>query len=302
MEQFSLAKIFPVQIRSAMQGKNWQEGLEEIRVRVGQPLEFCFDSGNCYLLPDIRIHMTDIAEMLNYISNYSLYAYQEELRQGYITIEGGHRIGLAGGAVMEGGAVTGVRHISFLNVRVAHERRGCGEELLPYLRNHSGIYHTLIISEPGAGKTTLLRDCIRLLSDGDETHPGMKVCVVDERQEIAASHLGVPQNDLGARTDVLDGCTKDQGMRMLIRSMSPQILAVDELGGRDDFLAVEQAIYSGSHILGTIHAGNVRELCEKQGLKHLIEREVFGRYVWIERLPDGRRRMHVYDAHMEKIR
>lgn len=149
MEQFSLAKIFPVQIRSAMQGKNWQEGLEEIRVRVGQPLEFCFDSGNCYLLPDIRIHMTDIAEMLNYISNYSLYAYQEELRQGYITIEGGHRIGLAGGAVMEGGAVT--RSASYLFFKCPGCTREKGVWRGTFAISQKSFRHLSHIDHIGAG-------------------------------------------------------------------------------------------------------------------------------------------------------
>lgn len=301
MEQFTLTKIFPVSVREALAGEGWQEGLEEIRVRVGQPLEFCFDSGIRYLIPDFRMRMTDIAEMLNYISDYSLYAYREELRQGYITIEGGHRVGLAGGTVLDRGKLVGIPHVSFLNVRVAHERQGCAKKLLPYLRSRNSIYNTLFLSEPGAGKTTLLRDCIRLLSCGDEEHPGIKICVVDERSEIAACHLGIPQNDLGPRTDVLDGCGKKEGMMLLLRAMSPQILAVDELGDERDFQAVEQAIYSGSRVLGTVHAGNVRELSAKPCLRRLIERKMFGRYVWIERRENGRRTVQVYDGNMEKI-
>ncbi len=301
MEQFTLSKIFPTAVREAFAGEAWQEGLEEIRVRVGQPLEFCFDSGIRYLVPDFRMHMTDIAEMLNYISDYSLYAYREELRQGYITIEGGHRVGLAGGTVLEHGKLAGIRHVSFLNVRVAHERKGCAKKVLPYLRSRNSIYNTLFLSEPGAGKTTMLRDCIRLLSRGDDEYPGIKVCVVDERSEIAACHLGMPQNDLGPRTDVLDGCGKKEGMLMLLRSMSPQILAVDELGDERDFQAVEQALYSGCRVLGTVHAGNIRDLSEKPCLRRLTERKLFGRYVRIERREDGGRAIQIYDGSMEKI-
>ncbi len=315
-----IERIFPLYIREHLLDFAWKEGLEEIRVRVRQPMEFFYGTGSRYLVMDggtctlveererwqadwnpYLMTMQDIAEMLNYISNYSLYAYKEEMRQGYLTIEGGHRVGLAGGAVTENGRITGIHHISFLNIRIAHEKKGCAESVLPYIRQGDSIYNTLFLSEPGAGKTTLLRDCIRLLSGGTPEHPGLKVCVVDERSEIAACHMGIPQNDIGAHTDVLDGCNKPEGMQMLLRAMSPQILAVDELGSEQDFGAVEQAAYSGSRVLGTIHAGNVRELVEKPGLRSWVEKKLFQRYIWIGRERDGGRRLQIFDARMEKL-
>lgn len=307
-------KIFPLHIRAALLETGWQLGLEEIRVRVGQPVEFFYDTGMQYLVyakggrelsltssadgaeKRYRVTLQDIAEMLNYISNYSLYAYKEELRQGYITIEGGHRIGLAGCVAMEQGKIAGLAHISFLNIRIAHEKRDCAKSILPFIRDKDSIYNTLFVSKPGAGKTTFLRDSIRLLSEGDEECPGLKVCVVDERAEIAACHLGVPQNDLGPRTDVLCGCGKSEGMQMLLRAMSPQVLAVDELGSEQDFRAVEQAVFSGSRVLGTIHAGDVGELIEKPYLRRWMEKGVFGRYIQIAREADGTRSVKVYDA------
>ncbi len=305
---FPVAKIFPMHIREALAKTMWQEGLEEIRVRVGQPVEFYYDTGTRYLTCDgrdaevcYRASVLDIAEMVNYISNYSLYAYKEELRQGYITIEGGHRIGLAGSAVTERGKMVGLAQISFLNIRIAHEKKNCASEILPYIRNGESIHNTLFVSEPGAGKTTFLRDAIRLLSEGSEGHPGLKVCVVDERSEIAACHLGVPQNDMGPRTDVLCGCGKSEGMQLLLRAMSPQVLAVDELGEERDFLAVEQAVFSGSRVLGTIHAGDVRELREKPYLRGWLGKEMFGRYIQIVREPGGARGVKVYDAKMEML-
>lgn len=319
-EEFQLEKIFPLNIRAALNTMDWKTGLEEIRIRIGQPLEFCYDIENRYLLlgegtcrmeaavkageerkMTYRMGTSDIAEMLNYISHYSLYAYKEEMKQGYITIEGGHRIGLAGGVVFEEEKVTAVHHISFLNIRVAHEKLGCADALIPYLRCRGSIYNTLFLSKPGAGKTTYLRDSVRMISEGDKSIPGMKVCVVDERSEIAACHMGIPQNRIGPRTDVLDGCGKAEGMLMLLRSMSPQVLAVDELGGEKDFQAVEQAVYAGSKVLGTIHAGNIRELSEKPYLRRWIEKEVFRRYVLIERELDGKRKIQIYDGHMEKV-
>lgn len=319
-QTFDITKIFPLRIRECLAGDGWQDGLEEIRIRVGQPVEFFYDGGSRYLSVDTgsgifvdaqqmkrcgmqltRVSVTDIAEMLNYISQYSLYAYREELKQGYITIEGGHRIGLAGEAWVEQGKIAGIHHVSFLNIRIAHEKKGCAKEILPCIRCKNSIHNTLFLSPPGAGKTTLLRDCIRLLSEGDREYPGMKVCVVDERSEIAACHLGVPQNDIGPRTDVLDGCGKPEGILLLLRSMSPQILAVDELGSERDFVAVEQAVYSGSKVIGTIHAGDIRELAAKPHLRRFVEREMFHRYVQIQRADGGGRSLLVFDSHMEKL-
>lgn len=298
-KKFQLEQIFPVRIRESLEQEAWQRGLEEIRIRVGQPVEFIYDVGSKWKFHTMTL--TDIAEMMNYISHYSLYAYKEEIRQGFITIEGGHRIGIAGGVTMEGGSITGLHHISFLNIRVAHEKQGCAKEIMPYIRHQGSIYNTLLLSVPGAGKTTYLRDSVRMLSEGNGEHPGLKVCVVDERSEIAACHMGVPQNNLGPRTDVLDGCKKAEGMLLLLRSMSPQILAVDELGGEPDFFAVEQSVYSGSKVLGTVHAGNIRELSEKPYLRRWMDKEVFQRYVLIERESDGTRKAQIYNGHMEKL-
>lgn len=311
--------LFPVHMRAFFRKDEWQDGLEEIRVRVGQPIEFCYGSRNCYLTGKevqmfcneqeykhreksfYRATEADLREMLNYICNYSLYAYQEEIRQGYITIEGGHRVGVAGQTCTADGKITGISPITFLNIRIAHEKKDCAKKVLPWIRQKDSIYNTLILSMPGAGKTTLLRDCIRELSNGEAYGVGLKVCVVDERSEIAASYHGVPQNDMGPRTDVLDGCNKAEGMQLLIRSMSPQIVAVDELGTEADFYAVEQALNCGSRVLGTIHAGNMKELSEKPQLKRWMERKLFQRFIFLEKEADGRRIMQVYDEQMERI-
>lgn len=248
-----------------------------------------------------RVTSEDIAEMLNYISNYSLYAYQEEMKQGYITVEGGHRIGVAGQATVRDGRLVGICYVTFLNIRVAHEKIGCAEKIVPLLQNGETIYNTLILSPPGAGKTTLLRDCIRLLSLGRNDRAGCKISVVDERSEIAACYHGIPQNDLGPRTDVLDGCSKADGILMLIRSMSPQIVAVDELGTERDFLAVEQAVYAGSKVLGTIHAGEIGELSEKPYLKRWMKKEIFKRLILIEKGENGSRDYKIYNGRLEQL-
>ena len=312
--------LFPVAIRKCLPGDGWLDELEEIRVRVGQPVEFCYRTGVRYLKKEgqtikfcgekdgeqelgeiYRATQSDIREMLTYMSEYSLYACQEQIRQGFLTIEGGHRIGLAGQATIRDGKITGISPVTFLNIRVAHERIGCAREFLPFLTQGETIYNTLILSAPGAGKTTLLRDAVRALSDGELSGVKYKVGVVDERSELAAMCHGIPQNRIGMRTDVLDNCPKAEGIRLLIRAMSPQIIAVDELGREEDFLAVEEAVTCGCRLLGTLHAGSMQELSEKPRLRRWMEQRFFERFILLQRGVDGRRHFMVYDAHMEKI-
>ena len=217
--------------------------------------------------------------MLNYLTGYAPYAREEEMRQGFFTITGGHRIGISGHTSysMEKSNMQADRlyDINAINMRIAHEVKDCAIEIIPWIRDGEMLYHTILFAPPGVGKTTYLRDCIRLLSNGEgETRQkklGRKVAVVDERSEIAACYQGIPQNDLGPRTDVLDNCPKAIGMQMVLRSMSPDIIAVDELGGKEDFAAVAQAMKSGVTVLGTMHAGSVEEIflreeaCRKWG-------------------------------------
>lgn len=298
-----IVTIFPPHIRQALmvcmdrQREQWRI-MEEIRVRVNRPMQF-YCGGEEYFLslkaPGLVCGMRDayiireddIQAILTFLSGYSIYAYEEELRQGFLTLKGGHRVGVAGRAVLEHSRVTRLSDIQFLNIRIAHQCRGCAQGIYPHLHGESGVLNTLILSPPGMGKTTLLRDCIRLLSDGAEGRKGCRIGVVDERSEIAACHRGIPQNDLGIRTDVLDGCSKAVGMRMLLRSMSPEVIAVDELGGEEDFEAVEQILYSGSRILGTIHAEGMEELRKKPRLKQWLESGIFDRCIVIR--CDGRR-------------
>lgn len=301
-----LSRIFPVRlqelVRLYLKEENQihtdamgeiEDSLEEIRVRIGQPLEFIYGNTVRWLpREETRINREDITEMLNYISKYSLYAYREEMRQGFVTINGGHRIGLAGHVVMEKNAVAGMTPVTFLNIRVAHERKGCAGKLLPYLRQGNTIYHTLLFSPPGIGKTTCLRDLVRMISDGAGQEPGMKVGLVDERSELAACEKGCPQNDIGKRTDVLDNCGKPAGIEVLLRVMSPQVIAVDELGTREDFTAVRAAAVSGCRVLATAHGGTMEELEEKQ----YLSQRVFERFVLLSKSGEGRRCYEIYDG------
>lgn len=292
-KQESVLKILPAGIRDLF-GKAGidPEELQEIRMRVNRPL-ICICNGSETFLSSkgklrkgaedcYYVSRPELQETLSYISRYSLYAFEEELRQGYITIPGGHRVGIAGKVVSEGGRIQCIKQISFLNVRLSHERKGCADPVLPYLIQRGRFCHTLIISPPKCGKTTLLRDLIRQVSGGMDQLPGQKVGVVDERSEIAGSFQGIPQNDLGIRTDVLDGCPKAHGMMMLIRSMSPDIIAVDEIGDERDSQAIEAVFHCGCKLLATVHGNSIEDIRKKPLLQRLLQYRCFERYVVLD--------------------
>ncbi|MBQ8147745.1 MAG: stage III sporulation protein AA [Lachnospiraceae bacterium] len=285
-----LWKVFSLKLRQILMNMNIDfERLQEIRLRVWEPLLVIYDNREFFVgetgrlstcMNDIyRVTPEDIRSTLDFISRYSLYAYEDEIRQGFITIQGGHRVGIAGKVVMDPQGIKTIRHIAFLNIRLSHQVKGCGSELLPIVRDDTGIRHTLIISPPRCGKTTLLRDLIRLLSDGTQDWQGVTVGVVDERSEIGACYQGIPQNDLGKRTDILDCCPKAYGMLMLIRSMSPVVVAVDEIGSREDIEAIEYVINAGCSILATVHGNSIEDIRNKPVLRRLVEERIFERYV-----------------------
>ena len=229
-----------------------------------------------------NIHYVDrceLMETMEYIAGYSLYAYEDELRQGFLTIQGGHRVGVAGKILMEEGKVRSIRYISFLNIRLAHQVEGCADKVMPFIVENGEVCHTLIISPPCCGKTTLLRDVIRQISNGNAWCEGKNVGVVDERSEIGGAYQGVPQNDLGIRTDLLDCCPKAEGMIMLIRSMSPQVVAVDEIGTAEDIHAIEYAMQCGCKLIASVHGMDMEEAARKPVLGEMIRRKMFERYI-----------------------
>ena len=313
MLEEQILKLFPLHMREKLRKTDVdQRALEEIRIRAGQPLMFLYGDGEYFLDGDedvlcryqkrgYRMTRSDLEEMVGFLCNYSMYAYEEQLRLGYLTLPGGHRVGVAGEVALQQGRIVRLQHIYFLNIRIAREKKGCAKPLVDAVRSAQGIYNTLILSPPGVGKTTYLRDAIRILSEGDETHAGMKVGVVDERSELGAGYLGIPQNDLGPRTDVLEGAGKSEGIYMLLRSMSPQVIAVDELGAKDDFEAVTRAFHSGCRLIGTVHGENIESLQRICGFFNWSGKGEIGRFVVLEKNAEGRRRMQVYNSRMEQV-
>lgn len=297
-----LVTVFPTSIRPRMRKINW-DGLEEIRVRIGWPVELIYGNHNEWLGNyDSMIDRQCLDEMLNYITGYSIYAMDEEIRQGYITFTGGHRIGITGHATYEAlrssreSKITSIVDIGGLNIRIAHERKGCAEKIVAYLRKGNSIYNTLFFAAPGVGKTTYLRDVIRILSEGADGNGGLKVSVIDERSEIAACINGKPQNDLGKRTDVLDACPKEIGMKMVLRTMSPDVIAVDEIGKDGEFLMLEEMRCSGVKILGTIHAGDMEEVLRNPMIRKQVQTGAIERFVELVRMENGHRTFRIYDG------
>lgn len=260
--------------------------LEEIRLRVNKPLllkvgedDFTItrtggvtkNIGEGYL-----VTTEDIFRTIASISDNSLYAFTEEIRRGFITIPGGHRVGLAGQVLVENYDVKNITNFSGICFRVAREVKGAAYPLLSTVCTGKGqVNNTLIISPPRCGKTTILRDLARLLATGTNETTPKNVVIVDERSELAGSYQGVAQLDVGIRTDILDSCPKGLGMIMAIRSLSPQVIITDEMGSKEDIEAINECINAGVAVISSVHARNVEELKARPVMARLIETKAF---------------------------
>jgi stage III sporulation protein AA len=273
----------------------YKKEIEEIRLRSGMPL-IVYIKGSDYFVTQrgfltknssesILVKREDITKTFQLISNYSVYAFEEEIKNGFITLKGGHRVGIGGKVLYGINGIETIKNISSLNIRIAREKLGVSDEIAKHMIDFPrAIHNTLIISPPQCGKTTLLRDLIRNLSDGVSLlgGEGFKIGVIDERSELAGMYNGAPQHNIGLRTDVLDGCNKRDGTRMLLRAMSPEIIAMDEIGSISDVESIHESLKAGVKIIATVHGSTLEDLLSRNSLKILINEKIFKRYVFLD--------------------
>lgn len=263
--------------------KNIENELQEIRIRSDKPiiLKMRFKD---YVI-DYRVEQSEVLRTLEKLCENSIYAYKNQLCEGFLTVKGGHRIGVTGTVVIENQKVININYINSLNFRIARQVIGCSNDIIGQILDikNKTIYNTLLISPPGKGKTTMLRDVIRNISNGiaELKFNGLTCGVVDERGELAAAYRGIPQNDVGIRTDVIGNIDKEKGMKMLLRSMAPQVIACDEIGSDKDIEAIKQILISGVKGIFTMHASNMEDVQRNQKVNELIETKQIEKVIFI---------------------
>ena len=271
MKDSFIAKILPEDLT-----EYFTNTLEEIRIRKNKPVIFLYPERE--IITKKIFYRNDINEFLEKITQSSIYSYYDDIANGFITVTGGHRVGLCGDAVYENEKLKSLRDITGINIRIAKEMKGIGEGVFSKITSNKSIGNTLVIAPPGIGKTTLLRDITRLISDNIEK---TRLALIDERNEISASFMGNTQNDVGLRTDVFCGYKKYDGIMRALRSMSPNVIVVDEIGSKEDVEAIKKCFYSGVKIIASVHGENIDDVFGN--LSSLIKENVFDFFVTLKK-------------------
>ncbi|NLH00718.1 MAG: stage III sporulation protein AB [Clostridiales bacterium] len=258
-------------------------GAEEIRLRTGRAPSVIIGGEEIEVLSSHIVTASELQLVLEIATRASAHTYADSIKMGYVTAEGGCRLGLCGTAVAEGNKISALRRLSSICIRIPREKRGCADAVIKELTD-GGFRSTLIVSPPGGGKTTLLRELVRILSDS-----GKRISLADERSEVAGTFEGQPCFDVGARTDILTGAPKSEGIFLLLRTMAPQIIAFDEITAPSDIEAAETAANCGVSILATAHANGISDLKQRPLYRKLIDRRIFGKVVVIENIKGVRR-------------